>query len=170
MPFGFDLWASLCRPLGAFLLFGFLISGYLFAIYFEYDFQLVRFHFCLVALVWACRLVWVRRHLVQTAWAKIGSASSKILPTPLPGNPFGKILNDWSTCRYDPRIRKTGLKILDIYWHRIWKWTNVPLGPGLSPVITSLGLTKTPPLTQTDNARWHQSTLGYQGQSEDYLV
>ena len=32
---------------------------------------------------------------------------------------------------YDPMTKKNGLKILDLYCHRMGKWTDVPLCSGL---------------------------------------
>ena len=38
--------------------------------------------------------------------------------------------------------KKNGLKLLDLYWHRMGKWTEVPLRTGLPLVINSQGLIK----------------------------
>ena len=109
----FDFWASLCSLL-----------------YLKYDCQLVRFWFGLVTLVWVCR------HLVLTAGAKMGSISSKA--PPWVGAPW-EILNDWSTYIYDAMTKKYGLKIglsqFDLHCHRMRKWSRVPACPGLSPIV-----------------------------------
>ena len=129
---------------GAFLLFGFWFLGIslpfvLFWVWFP------------AAEVWAhlVTLVWAHRHLLLTVQARMGSASSKVPPQP--GRPLGKILNDWSTYSYDPMTKKNGLKMdllqLDLYCHRMGKWTEVPLCPGLSPIIESLRNQKNSPVS-----------------------
>ena len=70
--------------LGAFMPFGFWLLGIsLPSVFFggKCDFWLVRFWCGLVGsvtLFWACRLVSVHTDLVQTAWTKMGSYSSKV--------------------------------------------------------------------------------------------
>ena len=86
-----------------------------------------------------------------------------------PGNPLEKQnFFDWSVYSYD---KKNSLKTLDLYWHRIEKWTEVPLCLGLPPEINSLGLIKLRPLLpQRDNPCWDQSALVIMGQVEHYMV
>ena len=98
-------------------------------------------------------LVWVHRHLVQTAWVNMGIAHSKV-PRPT-WEHFGgrKKFFFW-----------TGQSIAMIQWQEKWpknirslsvKWTVIPLCPGLPPVINSLGLIKLRSLLPwRDNPCW----------------
>ena len=80
----FDFWASLCYPLREFF------CHLAFAICFTWSVISGWLGSGLVwlLLVWACRLIWVCRYLVQTAQAKMWSASSKV-PHPI-WEHFGK--------------------------------------------------------------------------------
>ena len=143
MPFGFCFWGHSCH-----LAFDFWAS-LCFLFHLECDSWLVKFWFS---------LVWVHRHLVQTVRANMWIAHSKFPHPPPPETPWEKFLNShlllWSN------DKKNGLKILDLYWHRIGKWTEVSLSPGLLPVINSQGLIKLRPLLpQKDNPCWDQSAL-----------
>ena len=42
------------------------------------------------------------------------------------------IIFDWVIYSYDPMTKKNGLKILDLYWLRMGKWTDIPFCPGIS--------------------------------------
>ena len=101
--------------------------------------------------------VWFERTDIQTARANMGTAHSKVPHSTW--EPFGKQnFFDWPVYSYD---KKNSLKTLDLYWHRIGKWTEVPLCLGLPPEINSLGLIKLRPLLpQRDNPCWRiQSAL-----------
>ena len=54
----------------------------------------------------------------------------------------GKILSGWSIYRYNPMTNKNGLKILDLYCHRMGKRTEIPLYSGLFSYNHSWGLIK----------------------------
>ena len=129
----FDFWASL------FHLF-----------YFECDFQPVRFYFCLIGLVLFLWFEHVDLFEHADICYKLLKLKREVLPlrfhTP-PVNPSGKISNDWSTYIYDPITKKNGLKILDAYCHRMWKWTEVPLYPGLFSNNQQSGADQTKTLT-----------------------
>ena len=109
MPFGFlflgitlpSFWGTLATWL--------LISGHLFT-------------FC---FIWSVTPGWQGSGLVWFGWLECADIWFQLreliweaLPVSLhapPGNSSENILNDWPTYKYDPRIRKTGLKILDLY-------------------------------------------------------
>lgn len=143
----FDFWASLCYPLGEFfaiwllpfVLLWSVISGWLGS-------GLVW-----LLWVWACRLIWVCRYLVQTAQAKMWSASSKVYPI---WEHFGKNF-------------MTGQPIVVIHWQRkvaskyhifvATRWEN---GPTSQEEQSMLG-TSLPLLVIRDNLSKYCLNFGY---------
>ena len=79
--------------------------------------------------------------------------------------------NDWATYSYDLMTKKNYLKISDLYWHRMRKWTEVPSCPGLFFYNQQPGADQ----TNTSTSPVGQSIKGpavhfYQGQFQHYLV
>ena len=147
----FDFCAPLCHPFRVFLPFGFWFLGIsfpfvLFWVWFPASEVLALFDwFGFVSLVWTCRLVWACRHLLQTAQAKTGSASSKV-PHPT-CEPLGKNFKWLVNIHLWSNNKENGLKILDAYCHRMWKWTEVPLYPRLFSYNQQSGADQTKTLT-----------------------
>ena len=151
----FDFWASLYHLLGALLPLGIWFLGI--------SLPFVSFGVWLLAgevLVWFGLFVWFE---CTDIWYKLFKLICVLLTLRFhtqPGNPLGKFFKWLVNLQLWSNDKKNGLKILDLYWHRIGKWTEVPLCPGLSLIINSLGLIKLrPPLPQRDNPCWYQSAL-----------
>ena len=72
-----------------------------------------------VGLIWACR------HLAQTVQAKMGGASFKVPHSTWES--FGKKF--WMTGQPIATIQWQKKKVLDLYWHRMRRWTEVPFCP-----------------------------------------
>ena len=109
---------------------------------------------------WSSGSVWF---VCTDIWFKLLELMCELLTlrfhTP-PGNTLGKCFKWLVSLQLWSNDKKSGLKMLDLYWHRIGKWTEVPLCPGLPPVINSQGLIKLrPPLPQRDNPWWDQSPI-----------
>ena len=147
MPFGFWFGASLYHLLGALLSLDFWLLGI--------SLLFVSFGVWLLAgevLVWFGLLVWFK---CTDIWYKLFELICELLTLTFhtrSGNPLGKFFKWLVNLYLWSNDKKSGLKILDLYWHRIGKWTEAPLCPGLPAVINSLGLIKLRPLLpQRDN-------------------
>ena len=128
-----------------------LISGHLFAFCFIWSVTEVLVRFGFVGLVWAHRHLY---KLLELIWELL----TQRFHTP-PGNPLGKKKKTGQS-KAMFQWQEKWPKNIDLYWHRIEKWTEVPLCPGLPPVINILGLIKLRLLLpQRDNPSWDQSAL-----------
>ena len=128
----FDFWASLC------LLF-----------HLECDWS--------SGSVWFCWFGLSTQTPVQTARINMGIAHPKVPHSTW--EPLGKKKKTGQS-KAMFQWQEKWPKNIHLYWHRIEKWTEVPLCPGLPPVINILGLIKLRLLLpQRDNPSWDQSAL-----------
>ena len=138
-----------------------LISGHLFAFCFIWSVTEVLVRFGFVGLVWAHRQLY---KLLKLIWELL----TQRFHTP-PGHPevphstwepLGKKFFLTGQSKAMIQWQEKWAKNIDLYWHRMEKWTEVPLSTGLPPLINILGLIKLRlVLPQRDNPHWDQSAL-----------
>ena len=165
----FDFWASLYHLFRALLLLGFSFLG-ISAFCFIWSVTPMKFWFSLVLLVWfECTDIWYK--LLKLIWEFAHSKVPRSTWEPLGGKNFVVVFFLTGQSIAVIQWQEKGLKILYLYWQMTGKWAEVPLCPGIPPVINSLGLIKPRLLLpQRDNPCWDQSALVIMGQVEHYLV